>query len=489
MIIIINTILEPIKNKLTEAQIKRKKSDKEKRRCFPVYIAYMEVLGMKANLVPLYFDAANEREMGEFSEQVQRLKDMYGDVAEFMEPICVGGAIPEEADAAVFPQLIGAAFKEADALIRIDLPFIVLTSKYGTVEMWDWEIVSYLREKGMNVFSPYSIELAKVVIRSIAAKEQLRQGAKFLMFQDSPGEGMQAYIFKRFYWWEEECTRKMSDAFGMKLVYKSWKQLAEDAKAIQDIDAEECCKDWDINKAQDLSHRAYLSAVKLYMAAKAECEKEGNVVGIGCNCLNESFYSDSTPCLAWNMLFERDGIIFACEGDTLTLLSNYMIYESLRAPFMMSNVYPFLVGMAALAHEKIDKFPDIEDSDNHALVVHCGYFGLVARQFCTEWTLRPKVLEIVDENAVVVDCRFPTGLVTMAKINSDFKHITIIEAEIEDYVQYPGSDCRNGALLRYKDGHKVMESLSSHHAILISGDRKNELLQMAKVFGLEPEVI
>ena len=75
---------------------------------------------------------------------------------------------------------------------------IVLTSKFGTVEMWDWEIVYYLREKGMNVFSPYNIELAKVVIRAIAAKVQLKQGVKFLMFQDTPGEGMQAYIFKLF---------------------------------------------------------------------------------------------------------------------------------------------------------------------------------------------------------------------------------------------------------------------------------------------------
>ncbi len=92
-----------------------------------------------------------------------------------------------------------------------------------------------------------------------------------------------------------------------------------------------------------------------------------------------------------------------------------MIYQSLKAPFMMSNVYPFLVGMAALAHEKIDKFPDIEDPDNHALVVHCGYFGLVARQFCSRWILRPKALEIVDDNAVVVDCELPKGPATLAK--------------------------------------------------------------------------
>ncbi len=444
---------------------------------------------MKTRLVPLYFAAANERERGEFGEQLGRLKEFYGDVAEFLEPVCVGEAIPSEAEAVVFPQLIGAAFAEAEALAKIDLPFVVLTSRFGTVEMWDWEIVYYLREKGMNVFSPYNIELAKVVLRAISAKTQLKRGVKFLMFQDSPGEGMQAYIFKRFYWWEKECTQRMADTFGMKLIYKSWKALAEQAKSVSDEEARAVSADWDIEKAPELNEKSFLSAVKLYIAAKAECDKEGDVVGIGANCLNESFYADTTPCLAWNMLFERDGIMFACEGDTLTLLSNYMIYEALRAPFMMSNVYPFLVGMAALAHEKIDKFPDIEDPDNHALVVHCGYFGLVARQFCDRWVLRPKALEIVDENAVMVDCELPKGAATLAKISSDFKHITIIEAEIEDYVQYPGSDCLNGALVRYNDGHKVMESLSSHHAIVISGNRKVELLQMAKVFGLEPTVL
>lgn len=444
---------------------------------------------MKAKLVPLYFAAANERERSVFNAQLVHLKELYGDIAEFLTPICVGGVIPPNADAIVFPQLIGSAFAEWEQLAAISLPFVVLTSQFGTVEMWDWEIVSYLREKGMTVFSPYNIDLAKVVIRSIAAKTQLRNGVKFLMFQDSPGEGMQAYIFKRFYWWEEECAQKMADTFGMKLIYKSWKKLAEDAKAVPDDVAREVIADWNINKATDLSDHAFLSAAKLYVAAKAEIEKEGDVVGIGANCLNESFHSDSTPCLAWNMLFEKDGIIFACEGDTLTMLSNYMIYEALKAPFMMSNVYPFLVGMAALAHEKIDKFPEIEDPDNHALIVHCGYFGLVARQFCTDWTLRPSALEIVNKNAVVVDCRLPIGPVTLAKIRSDFKHITIIEAEIEDYVQYPGSDCRNGALVRYNDGHKVMESLSSHHSIVITGDRKTELVQMAKVFGLKPEVL
>ena len=77
----------------------------------------------------------------------------------------------------------------------------------------------------------------------------------------------------------------------------------------------------------------------------------------------------------------------------------------------------------------------------------------------------------------------------IAKIYPGFKKLSIIKAEIEDYVQYPGSDCRNGALIRYQDGHKVMDALSSHHSLIISGDVTPALLQLAKVFGWEANVL
>ena len=444
---------------------------------------------MKAKLLPLYFAAANERERGEFAAQLDNLKEMYGDVAEFLEPVCVGDEIPA-CDAVVFPQLIGAAFSESSKLQKIDVPFIVLTSKFGTVEMWDWEIVTYLRDKGLNVFSPYNVDLAKVIILGIASKARLAEGAKFLMFQDTPGEGMQAYIFKRFYWWEKECTEQMEKTFGIKLIYRSWKEVSENAKAIPDEEAEKVWATWDVNQ-EGVSHVNCLKAVKIYMAVKAVIDELGGVEGVGSNCLNESFNCDTTPCLAWNMIFEKDDIIWACEGDTLTLLSTFIIYRALRAPIMMTNLYPFLVGMAALAHERIDKFPDIDDPDNHMLGVHCGYFGFVPRQFCTEWTMRPKALAIVDDNAIVIDARMPKGDITIAKIYPGFKKISVIEAEIEDYVQYPGSDTLNGALIRLKNknGHEVMEHLCSHHAMIITGNKTVELKQLAKVFNMEAVVL
>ena len=442
---------------------------------------------MKARLVPLYFEEVNERETAETAAQMEKLLEYYGDSAEFLPAVRVGEPLPAEADAIVFPKMIFAAFRHDEELRRYSLPMIVLTSQFGTVEMWDWEIVTYLRDLGCTVFSPYSLEMGKTVLRAIAAKRSLR-GAKFLMLQDSPGEGMQAYIFKKFYWWEKQSTETMERAFGIRMIYRSWREVSDRARTISDQEALNVSAGWNIHQ-EGVCRDAYLRAVKIYIAVKALIDELGGVEGVGANCLNESFHCDTTPCLAWNMLFERDNIIWACEGDTLTLLSTYIIYRSLEKPIMMTNLYPFLMGMAALAHEKIDKFPDIEDPDNHALGVHCGYFGFVPRQFCQEWTLRPKVLEIVSGQAVVCDCRLPKGPVTLAKIYPGFQKLSIIQAELEEYVQYPGSDCRNGALIRYRDGHAVMDALCSHHSLIISGDVKPQLLQAAKIFGFETVVL
>jgi L-fucose isomerase-like protein len=315
-------------------------------------------------------------------------------------------------------------------------------------------------------------------------------GAAFLMYQDSPGEGMQASIFKRFYWWEEECTRQIERAFGIRLLYRSWKELNERARAIPDAQVEAVWARYTV-PSQGVPMTCILKAAKIYLAVKADLQALGDVVAVGANCLNESFHADSVPCLAWNWLFEHDRVMWVCEGDTVSLISQYILYSALQKPLMTTNIYPFLVGMAALKHERIDAFPQIQDPDNHALGVHCGYMGLAPQSFCTEWVLRPKVLAIVNDDAVMVDCRLAKGPVTMAKLQADMKKLTVIEAEIEDYVQYPGSDCRNGALIRYRNnsGHRVMESLSSHHAILVAGDVTPQLLQLAKVYGFEAQVI
>ncbi|GAI29272.1 unnamed protein product, partial [marine sediment metagenome] len=49
--------------------------------------------------------------------------------------------------------------------------------------------------------------------------------------------------------------------------------------------------------------------------------------------------------------------------------------------------------LAVQKHEGIKDLPEVDEPENHILVVHCGYLGLLPKSFATEWTLRPKVLD------------------------------------------------------------------------------------------------
>jgi hypothetical protein len=153
---------------------------------------------------------------------------------------------------------------------------------------------------------------------------------------------------------------------------------------------------------------------------------------------------------------------------------------------MMTNLYPFLMGQAALAHERIPAFPAVEGPlENHVLAAHCGYLGVVPQAFATEWKLRAKVLAIVDDNATAIDARFPLGELTLAKLEPTFDRLVAFEGELVGYAGYPGSDCLNGAVIRVPDGHTLMRRLPSHHSLLVTGHHRAGLELAGEIFGLE----
>jgi hypothetical protein len=437
---------------------------------------------MKARLQPVYFQSGMD---DEFRAQLANLATLLANEAELLPPIPVGSQLPD-ADAVLFPQLVGDAFKQLAQLTAVRLPFLVMTSEFGTVAMWDWEIVSLLKAEGAQVFTPYTLDQAKVACRALAARRALR-GSTFLVFQDDPGEGMQASIFKRFYWWEQLCTDRIQGKFGLRIEKRSFKALGARAKAIPDAAADEVLRARPF--PTDAPSPALRAAARFYLAIQAELAGARDVRGAGINCLNESFHSDSTPCLAWNWLYEDTGLLWACEADTMSLLTEFIVRESLGGDVMMSNVYPFLMGMTALKHEKIASFPDIPEPENHALVAHCGYFGLLPQRMATEWKLRPKVLAIVDEQATAIDARLPVGPITMAKLDPKLETLQVIPAVLEGYAGYPGSDCRNGGLVKVRNGRALMERLYSHHQIFTTGEKSVELAIAARAFGLGTELV
>ena len=439
---------------------------------------------MKAKLVPIYFKTADDPD---FSAQLKKLHELLAEEAEILEPVLLGAKLPET-DGVIFPQMLGEAYRVLDKIKNLPQPLLIVTSEFGTVSMWDWEINSFLSAKGINVIGPTNLEKTKQVCRAFALKRQLKQ-SKLLAYWDKPasGGGNQDDIFKRFYWWEPECINAIEAKYGVKVIVKSFKQLAQDANAISD---EAALKVWEQRKDSTpigkITQRSVLSAVKTYMAVKRDLDQDPDIIAVGINCLNESMFSDTTPCLAWNFLYEDQRMVWGCEADLVSMLTKILIGKTIGVPFMMTNLYPFVMGNAALKHEHIPNFPEVEGvPENYILAAHCGYLGVVPQSFSTEWMLKEKVLAIVHDNATAIDARLPEGDITLVKLMPPFDRWSIVEGDLPKYAGFENSHCLNGAVIRVPNGKKLVDDLVSHHYIITTGHNLNELQMVSKVFDLE----
>ena len=435
---------------------------------------------------PVYLDPEPQEA---FEVQLDHLKRLTSHLVDWAEPAQIDSPIPDATSAVVVPDLNGRAYRMVESFRRIDQPILIITSEFGTVSMWDWEIRDHLRRRGVATVAPTSLQETEDLCRAIATKELLARST-MLAYQDDLGAGMQPDIFKRFYWWEDECVRDMEAAFGVSIEHRSFKGLVARAEQIEEARVTDTLARIENDVPMvGLAPCAKTDAIRLYLALDDEIEETGNVIAAGINCLNESATSSTTPCLAFNLLFEERGILWGCEADLSSMLTEILVNKSLQAPVMMTNLYPFLMGQAALKHEGIPHFPEVDEPENHILVAHCGYFGEIPQSCAAEWACRPPVLAIVDDNAHAIDARFPEGPTTMVKIASDMRTLSVTPAELTEYVQYPGTDCLNGGVLRIEDGHRFVESIPSHHTIVATGDLTRRLELMASVMDLDIERI
>ena len=442
---------------------------------------------MKARLVPLFFPSKDQQ----FEKQIEFLNKNIGEQAEILKPLPLGAELPPDIDAVLFPQILGDAYRMPEEFRKISdagIPMLVITSAYGTFSMWDWEINNFLKTKGMSLLMPHNLETSQKICRILAVKRKMKS-TKFRVYQNTPGEGMQSWIFKCFYWFHDVCTEKIQNKFGSGIEIRSFTTLAEQAAAITSNDVKDEWAKWDF-RTEGMSEQMIDNAVRVFLALERDMDDEA-LGGMGINCLNESFCSNTTPCLAWNMLFEKYGMIWACEGDTVTLATTYMLQKSLDTPIMMTNIYPFLMDKAATAHEKIPGLPEfIAEPENHVLLAHCGQFGLVPRQWCTSWKCVPPVLEIVDKDAHTFDARYPEGPLTAAKLDADMEKMFITEGELEGYVQYDEtSDCRNGGIWRVKDGYDFLDKVPSHHLLFMPGSKRRDIELVGKIFDIDSDVL
>lgn len=437
-------------------------------------------------LLPVYLE---ESPSETFTRQLDALRLLSDGLVEWLPPVQIDVAPKVDAEAIVIPDMSGLAYRRLPQFQSLTLPIMIITSEFGTVSMWDWEIRDYLRRRGVETVAPTSLGEFHDLCRALGVKHRLARST-MLAYQDNLGAGKQPDIFKRFYWWEEECVNDLKRSFGVNVERRSYKKLQARADSVsQHRLNEEIARINAKVPIVGLAAKARDAGLRMKIALSDELDETPGVIAAGINCLNESATSNTTPCLAWNLLFEERGLIWGCEADLTSMITQFITWETLRTPAIMTNLYPFLMGQAALKHEKIPYFPEVENPENHILTAHCGFFGVIPQSWATEWTLRPRVLEIVDPNSNVIDARLPEGDMTIVKITSTMDSFTFTPAVLTNYEQYEKSDCLNGAVLRVEDGYRYVENLPSHHAVLAVGDISRRLDVVGDVLGLAMQKI
>src|SRR5215831_7889599 len=118
----------------------------------------------KAVLLPLHFTTESGEE---FNRQLAALHQLLDNDATILAPAALGSAIPGSVDAAVLPEVLGAAYRTMSSLKRLPVPILLITSEFGTVSMWDWEIAAYMRAEGIDSLAPTNPKQAKMICRAL----------------------------------------------------------------------------------------------------------------------------------------------------------------------------------------------------------------------------------------------------------------------------------------------------------------------------------
>ncbi|MDR3106816.1 MAG: hypothetical protein LBU05_01255, partial [Bifidobacteriaceae bacterium] len=257
-----------------------------------------------------------------FERIVTALRELTAGLVEWLAPtqISQAPALLAEADAVVVPDFSGLVYHQLTCFKALaPVPVILATSDHGTVFMWDWEGRDWLRRRGVPTLAPNSLVEFHDLARALAVRREL-PGAKMLAYWDDLGAGQQPDIFKRFFWWEDECSDLLRSRLGVSVIKRSFRDLVARAAVIPAARIEaELARRTVGPVVGRLSRHAQDQAVRLKLALEDDLDETPGVIAAGVNCLNESDTSLTTPCFAWNQLFAERGLIWGCEADLTSM--------------------------------------------------------------------------------------------------------------------------------------------------------------------------
>lgn len=67
--------------------------------------------------------------------------------------------------------------------------------------------------------------------------------------------------------------------------------------------------------------------------------------------------------------------------------------------------------------------------------------------------------------------------------------MTVAEGQLKGYAQFANSDCLNGGVIQVRNGHRLMDSLASHHYVLLVGHHLADIRMVSKALRFSVEQV
>lgn len=384
--------------------------------------------------------------------------------------------IPEKVGDVDVVMLFGGFWSVPDPLKAIDKPIVVWSWTHeGTLTMWLWETLSWLRANGIDVPVFINVEHLREYFRALAAYKSIK-GCKVLLV-------LAGNLW--FTWGYPGVREALSRRLGLRFVEKDRRYLEEILKDISDEDARNLLEQKGFT-CRGVDSEDVLEAFKLYLALKKVLEEEG-YSGVGVDCLLKPFYSKAGkpihPCLAFSLLSD-EGIACGCEGDVLSIATMLLLNRFFDEPCFMTNVYPLSIGPVVAKHLGI---PVHEfDPKRTILLCHCAYLGVVPPSLATKFHLTEK-WDKMHKGGIMVDVEVPLGSVTAARLSPIADSLQVFSGRLERILRFSSIHCRAVGVVEVDDSVKIAERIYSHHMIILPGDRREELKMLSKACGLKYE--
>lgn len=212
----------------------------------------------------------------------------------------------------------------------------------------------------------------------------------------------------------------------------------------------------------EIAKSEILNALKLYKALRSIIERL-KLDAVTVKCFDIITSLNTTACLALAML-NNEGIVAGCEGDIPSVLTMILLNKVSGKPVFMGN--PSII------------------NGNEVMIAHCTSPWITGEGYVLK-------SHFETNRGIGISVRYKEGtIVTLARLSPDLSTLRVVKGKIKKGEAFSDRHCRTQVIVELESNGIILldKSIGNHYAMVV-GDYTLELRVLAKVLGLNVEVL